>query len=98
VHGSNAPPSAATATSRPGGTQSPSALAAGEPRALASPGYGTRRSLPRAILGWCRYNDLDGWSGGVYAGDVVVFDLAKDPPAIVGAFPIEVALTNTATN
>jgi len=89
----------------------------------------------RAILGSCRYNDLDGWSGmvsssietnlkrcarvryllvarsdvkadpklaggstykgGVYVGDVVVFDLEKDPPAVVGAFPIEAVMTKS---
>lgn len=94
-----------------------------------------RSELPlfqRAILGSCRYNDMQSWSdtasstveenlkrcakvrwflvartdvkvdaklaggstyqGGVYAGDVVVFDLETDPPRAVGAFPVEVVL------
>ncbi|MBI2388490.1 MAG: hypothetical protein HYV09_02635 [Deltaproteobacteria bacterium] len=32
------------------------------------------------------------YEGGAYAGDVVVFDLASDPPTVAGAFPIEVVL------
>jgi hypothetical protein len=89
----------------------------------------------RAVLGSCRYNDLDGWkdmvsstvegalkrcarvrfflvvrsdvkvdpklaggskyTGGAFAGDVVVYDLANDPPSVVGTFPIEVVMTKS---